>query len=143
MNEDYFDLLWHRGLSQRAIKRLMRGGIDSDQKLVRLTEQQMRSWQGCGQKTIDEINDYAERIERTMMRHASPSAIDELSGLGVRAHNCLVNMGIFNRGAAFAAYERGDLSVANARNIGKKTFAEIAKWLGFFECPTCGRLHED
>lgn len=140
MNNDYLAVLWLRGLSHRAINLLAKHEIDSDQKLVRLTEQQMRSWRGCGEKTIDEINDYAERIERTMMRHASPSAIDELSGLGVRAHNSLVNMGIFNRGAALAAYERGDLSVAKVRNIGKKTFAEIANWLGFCECPTCGRL---
>lgn len=60
------------GLSQRATRLLIDHNITSAEQLVRLTEGEMRSWQGCGDKTINEIHDLADVIEGKL---ANPHSI--------------------------------------------------------------------
>jgi hypothetical protein len=59
-----YELHRGQGLSHRASRLLVEHGINTAGKLVRLGSDTMRLWKGCGEKTIEEINDYAERMER-------------------------------------------------------------------------------
>ena len=59
-----YELHRGQGLSHRASRLLVEHGINTAGKLVRLCTDTMRLWDGCGQKTIDEISEYAERMER-------------------------------------------------------------------------------
>ena len=59
---------WVQGLSHRTSRLLAQHGITSAERLVRLTESDMRQWDGCGDKTIDEISAFAERMEGVLSR---------------------------------------------------------------------------
>lgn len=64
MNDEHAcKLFFLLGLSQRAMRLLIDHDITSAEQLVRLTESEMRSWRGCGQKTVNEIHDLADVIE--------------------------------------------------------------------------------
>jgi len=53
-------------LSYRAFNVLKSNGIDDLEKFMSLTKLQMLKWRNCGHKTVNEINDVKQKIQKSM-----------------------------------------------------------------------------
>ncbi|MBQ8836842.1 MAG: hypothetical protein IJ002_04965 [Clostridia bacterium] len=150
MSEEKYNIpISKLGLSARSYNVLMRNGIDTVDKLLALSESELRSFRNLGAKSLEEIvevrnniagmdivSDAPEIIEpeqKVFMASDGMMHIDTLikdTGLSVRARNCLGRAGYeYVSELIGVEYEK----IIQIENMGKKTAEEIVLFAGGIE----------